>query len=314
MQKKNTPINYESAIHFSAIPEEKIQPFLERANAFREQYKQNTVFTCGIINAKSGLCSQDCAFCAQSIHHQTGVTTYPLYDQKTLVEQAIGFADAGATHFSIVTSGFQLNSNEMDTICNAMINIKKKTNLTLCASLGTISAHKANQLKDSGVTNYHHNLETAHSFFDKICTTHNYNDDIKTIHQAKSAGLKVCCGGIMGLGESWEQRVELAFLLKKLDIDCIPINFLNPISGTKLENQPLLSSLEALKCIALYRLIHPEKDIVVCGGREITLKENQSRLFDAGANGLMIGNYLTTPGQQIEKDLSMIQDLGLQIS
>ena len=314
MQNNNHAITYESAKEFSKIPDNKIQEFLEIANSLRKQYKQNNVFTCGIINAKSGFCSQDCAFCAQSIHHQTEAQTYPLFDKHKIIEQAIGFEDSGASRFSIVTSGFMLDSHEMDTICNAIIEINQRTNMTLCASLGTITSQMAHQLKQSGVINYHHNLETAHSFFYKICTTHDYNDDIETVHLAKSAGLRVCCGGIMGLGESWEQRIELAFLLKELNVDSIPINFINPIPGTKLENQPLLASLTALKCITLFRLIHPEKDIVVCGGREITLKEDQSRIFFAGANGLMIGNYLTTPGQKIETDLAMIQSLGFRVN
>lgn len=285
----------------------------EKHNLLRIQYKQNNVFTCGILNAKSGFCSQDCAFCAQSIHHQTESETYPLFRKHIIVEQALALEDAGASHFSIVTSGFMLDSHEMDTICHALIEIKQRTDMALCTSLGTITLQMAKQLKQSGVTNYHHNLETAQSYFDKICTTHAYNDDIETINLAKSVGLKVCCGGIMGLGESWEQRIELAFLLKELNVDSIPINFLNPIPGTKLEKKPLMSTTDALKCIALFRMILPEKDIVVCGGREITLKEKQSHLFFAGANGLMIGNYLTTPGQKIETDLNMIQDLGLRI-
>jgi biotin synthase len=313
MQNNTTEIKWESAIEFSKIPDNNILEIMKKANALRKQYKQNTVFTCGIINAKSGFCSQDCAFCAQSIHHQTNAKTYPLFDKQTIIDQALKFEDHGTSHFSIVTSGFMLNSQEMDTICNAIIEIRKRTNISICTSLGTISSKMAHQLKQSGVTNYHHNLETAQSYFRQICTTHDYHDDIETIHMAKSAGLSVCCGGIMGLGESWEQRIELAFLLRELKVDSIPINFLNPIPSTKLENQALLSSSTALKCIALFRLIHPEKDIVVCGGREITLKKDQSRLFFAGANGLMIGDYLTTPGQQIETDLKMIHDLGLHI-
>jgi len=306
-------IDIETAKEYSKISDRNIQELLERANALRHQYKKNKVFTCGIINAKSGLCSQDCAFCAQSIHHQTHTKTFPLFEKQTMINHALGLEDNGASHFSIVTSGLRLSGHEIDTICSAMIEIKKRTNLILCASLGTITSQRARKLKQSGVTNYHHNLETAQSFFDHICTTHEYEDDIETIHQAKSAGLRVCCGGIMGLGESWEQRIELAFLLKELNVDSIPINFLNPIPGTQLENQPLLSSLSALKCIALFRLIHPDKDIVICGGREKTLKEDQTRLFFAGANGLMIGNYLTTPGRQIEIDLAMIRDQGFVV-
>jgi biotin synthase len=311
MQNISTEITLASATEIAKNSDNNIQDFLRKANALRKQHKQNEIFTCGILNAKSGFCSQDCAFCAQSIHHQTNSKTYPMFDKQKIVEHSLKFEDYSTTHFSIVTSGFMLDSHEMDTICNAIIEIKQRTNLSICTSLGTITPQMALQLKQSGVTNYHHNLETAQSFFHKICTTHDYHDDIETIHLAKSAGLRVCCGGIMGLGESWEHRIELAFMLRELNVDSIPINFLNPIPGTKLENQSLLTSSTALKCIALFRLIHPEKDIAVCGGREITLKKDQSRLFFAGANGLMIGNYLTTPGQQIETDLKMIHDLGL---
>jgi len=303
-------ITFEEAMALSKLPDESL---LKRANDLRNKTKQNKVFTCGIINAKSGFCSQDCAFCAQSTHHATDVQTYPLFETQKIIEKALAFADSGATHFSIVTSGFRLNSQEMATVCRAVDAIKHNTHLILCTSLGTLSLEMAHQLKQCGVTNYHHNLETSRSFFDNICTTHDYDDDIETLHIAKAAGLRVCCGGIMGLGESWKQRIELAFLLKELKVEAIPINFLNPIPGTKLEKQPLLSPLTALKCIALYRLISPEADIVVCGGREVTLQEHQRRLFFAGANGLMIGNYLTTPGQKIDADLSMIKELGLHI-
>jgi len=312
-QTQRAGITYESAKNYAHMPEIDTHELIHRANALRERFKQNNVFTCAIINAKSGYCSQDCAFCAQSVHHNTETKTYPLFRTEKIVEQALAMTDSGATHFSIVTSGFMLNSQEMDTICQAIEQISRQTPLTLCTSLGLLTASMANQLKQAGVTNYHHNLETAKSYFGQICSTHNYDDDIETLHIARSAGLRICCGGIMGLGENWDHRIELAFLLKELDVDTIPINFLNPIPGTRLENQPLLSSGTALKCIALFRLIHPEKDIVICGGREVTLQEDQHRLFSAGANGLMIGNYLTTPGQKITSDLEMIRQSGLLI-
>jgi len=311
MPKSNRANYIDSAKELANILDKSIQEILQEANTLRIQYKQNKVFTCGIINAKSGFCSQDCAFCAQSVFHQTNAQTYPLYNKQKIVEQALVMEDCGATNFSIVTSGLILSSQEMETICNAIIEIKQKTEMTICISPGKITDQMAHQLIQSGVTNYHHNLETSKSFFKNICTTHDYNVDIETIQLAKSNGLRVCCGGIMGLGETWQHRIELAFLLKDLDVDSIPINFLNPIPGTRLEKQPLMSSSNALKCIALFRLINPVKDIVVCGGREITLKNEQSRIFSAGANGLMVGNYLTTPGQKIEKDFQMIQDLGL---
>ncbi|KPA13765.1 biotin synthase [Candidatus Magnetomorum sp. HK-1] len=310
---KIAELSFSEALALSKIPETEIQNLIMDADSLRKRFKKNTVFTCGILNAKSGFCSQDCAFCAQSVHFETGVKTYPLFDENKIIEKAIFLAEAGATRFSIVTSGFMLNDQEMDTVCQAVTKIKEKTDLMICSSLGTLTKPMAQRLKQSGVTNYHHNLETARSYFDKICSTHDYDDDIKTLKIVRSEGLRVCSGGIMGLGESWEQRVEFAFTLKELDVDSIPLNFLNPISGTALENQTVMSSLEALKCIALFRRINPEKDVVVCGGRETALKEDQHKLFSAGANGLMIGNYLTTMGRQIETDMEMIKSLGLKI-
>jgi biotin synthase len=169
----------------------------------------------------------------------------------------------------------------------------------------------AQSLCQSGVSNYHHNLETARSHFNQICTTHSYDDDIQTLILAQKAGMRVCSGGIMGLGESWSQRIEMATALKELDVDSIPINFLNPIAGTPFEQRPLISPMTALKCIALFRIVNPEKDIVVCGGREVTLKDFQSWVFLAGASGLMVGNYLTTCGRNIEIDMEMIAQQGL---
>jgi len=310
---RNKGFSYEDALAAAHLPENDLLSLMKQASALRNQLKKNYVFTCGIINAKSGFCSQDCAFCAQSIHHETGVKTYPLIDETQITQKAIQLAESGATRFSIVTSGFKLNQQEIDTICKAVSIIKEKTSLTICTSLGTLTPTIAKQLKQCGVTNYHHNLETSRSFFHHICTTHDYNDDIETINIAREAGLRLCSGGIMGLGESWEHRIELAFTLKELPVSSIPLNFLNPIPGTALEKHPILSPWEALKCIALFRVILPEKDIVICGGREITLKDEQPRIFSAGANGLMIGNYLTTLGRQIETDLQMIRSSGLTV-
>jgi biotin synthase len=164
------------------------------------------------------------------------------------------------------------------------------------------------------MTRYHHNLETARSHFDQICTTHSYDEDIETIHTAADNGFQVCSGGIFGLGESWAQRVELAFTLRDLPVNTLPVNFLNPVTGTRLEHLPLVPALDALLCIAILRLVNPDKNITVCGGREITLMDAQNRLFTAGANGLMIGNYLTTSGRDQAMDIAMIRDAGLSIS
>lgn len=264
------------------------------------------IFTCAIINAKSGHCSQDCAFCAQSAHHQSDIATYPLLSRAELVANAIEAEKNNATNFSMVTSGERLTDGEIETICLATAEIRRKTRLTVCGSLGMLTRDQARAIKHSGMTNYHHNLETAESFFDQICTTHTYAQDIETLENAVDSGLLACSGGILGLGESWEQRIELAFTLKRLNVNRIPINFLNPIAGTRLENHPVMSPMDALKSIALFRFINPKADITICGGREKTLGDYQSWIFMAGANGVMVGNYLTTRGRDLQADIEMI--------
>jgi biotin synthase len=302
-------ISYEDACELSALTGNDVIDLLMCANKIRNRYRTNELVTCSIINAKSGLCSQDCAFCAQSVHHKTNVNIYPMLSEEEIVNNAISMYKEGARRFSMVTSGYMLTDKEIDIISSAASNITKKTDLTVCASLGILTEPMAQKLKEGGITVYHHNLETARSYFDKVCTTHDYAEDIQTVRFAKSIGLKVCCGGILGLGETWEQRVELAFKLKELDVDGIPINFLNPIPGTKMEDRPLMSPMEALKCIALFRFINPEKNILICGGREVTLRDYQSWIFTAGANGLMIGNYLTTQGRDARMDMDMIKEV-----
>jgi biotin synthase len=206
-----------------------------------------------------------------------------------------------------------LTDEEVDTVCSAAKRIGREMNITVCGSLGVLNQSIAVRLKQGGLSVYHHNLETARSHFDRICTTHSYDEDIQSVKTARASGMRVCSGGILGLGESWEQRLELAFTLRDLNVDGIPLNFLNPIPGTRMENMPLLSPMEALKCIALFRLINPAKDILICGGREVTLRDYQSWIFLAGANGLMIGNYLTTQGRNIRMDIDMLKHSGYDI-
>jgi biotin synthase len=300
-------VEYDEACELASLPEGDTVDILHCAGKIMRGYKKKLIL-CSIINAKSGFCSEDCAFCAQSSHHNTRIDTYELLKKEKIVEQALRMDEAGATRYSMVTSGFALSDEEIDTICNAAKTIRDEANLTVCTSPGTVTEATARRLKGSGISVYHHNLETARSYFDKICTTHSYDEDIQAVRTARAAGLKVCSGGILGLGETWEQRVELAFTLRELDVDGIPLNFLNPIPGTRMEHMSLLPPAEALKCVALFRLVNPGKEIIICGGREVVLKDFQSWIFFAGANGLMIGNYLTTQGRNITMDMEMIKD------
>lgn len=279
------------------------------AGKIRQHFHSNKIYACSIINAKSGMCSQDCAFCAQSSHHQANSPVYELIGKDRIVQDALRYAEAGATQFSVVTSGYKVTADDLEKICQAAKIIKAQTNLSLCSSLGMLDANMAEQLKQAGFSNYHHNIETAPSFFPEICTTHAFDEDLATLRNARNAGLNVCCGGIIGLGESWEQRIELAFTLRKLQVNSIPLNFLNPIKGTRLESNKLVSPEAALRTIALFRFINPTKHIGICGGREVTLQDLQPWIFKAGANGLMMGNYLTTAGRNIDDDTTMIEKL-----
>ncbi len=289
---------------------------LAAANRIRRAFKADKIKLCAIVNAKSGRCSENCSFCAQSGHYETGVKTYPLMNEKELVEAAKSAEkNMKATCFSVVTSGKSVFSDkEMVTIGSAVKSINDETRMNRCVSLGTLSAAQIRELKNNGLRRLHHNLETAESFFDKVCTTHTYAERLKTIRLAKEEGLEVCSGGIFGLGESLEQRIELAFALRELDVESVPINILNPIPGTPAaENYKPMPPLEALRLVAAYRFILPKCDIGVFGGRERTLRELQPLMFIAGANVTLVGDYLTTKGQEPEKDLRMIEDLGLEI-
>lgn len=292
----------------------RVSELIRAADLVRQHYKKDRIFLCSIMNAKSGKCSQDCAFCAQSSYHKTDIETWALLSPDKIIENAIEMDRSGATHFSIVTSGHSLSEQEIDDVCAAVAGIREKTDLVICGSLGMLNEERAEKLIRSGMTRYHHNLETAESHFDAICTTHTYQEDIDTINLAVQYGFKVCSGGIFGLGETWNQRVEMAFTIRSLEIDTIPINFLNPVPGTRMEKMPLVGSMDALKTIALFRLINPEKSITICGGREITLRDFQSWVFSAGSNGLMIGNYLTTSGRDLNADIEMIRALELEIN
>lgn len=287
--------------------------FVEAAR-IRDYFVGSTVHLCSIINAKSGRCPENCAFCAQSAHHQTGVEVYPLVDEDEIVRCATLAEKNGAGCYGIVTSGTRISQGEeLDRVCRAVGRIKSETGISPSCSLGIMDQATAIRLRDAGMETYHHNLETSRSFFPQICTTHDYEDDVATIRAAKNVGLKVCAGGIFGLGESFAQRIEMALTLRELDVDKVPLNFLNPVAGTRLEAANNLTPLECLSIIAVYRFLLPGKRLSICGGREKNLRELQSWMFMAGANGTMTGNYLTTPGRLPELDRQMLKDLELPV-
>jgi biotin synthase len=288
---------------------------LPEINSLRIKSKKNNIKLCSIINAKSGKCPENCAFCAQSKYHRTDIDVFSLITVDEILNQAKIMESYGAHRFSIVTSGTAIQTKkDKSVILKAVEMISGKTSLKCCASLGIIDDDFFKDLIKAGLNGYHHNLETSESFFHNICSTHKYQDDVDTVKRAKDKGLYVCSCGIFGLGENWGHRIELANTLKELDVDSIPINFLNPIRGTRLEKAQYLNPLECLKIVAVYRLIHQDKDIRICGGREYNLRDLQVLLISSGANGLMVGNYLTTKGRQIEDDLKMLQDLDLKIA
>jgi biotin synthase len=285
------------------------------ASQVKEHFIGSTVSLCSIINAKSGRCAENCAFCAQSAHHTSDVPVYGLVDEESLVAGAHSAAKCGSKCYGIVTSGTGIYPGaELDRICRAVRRIRQETSIAPSCSLGILNDETAQTLKTAGAVTYHHNLETARSFFPQICTTHDYENDIATVKAARSAGMKVCSGGILGLGETAAQRIELALTLKQLDVDSVPLNFLNPIAGTRLEGISNITPQECLVTIALYRLLLPDKTITVCGGREKNLRDLQSWMFFAGANGTMIGNYLTTSGRNIDDDWQMLKDLELEVA
>lgn len=286
---------------------------LAGAHSLRERAFGQRVELCSIINAKSGRCAENCAFCAQSSHYQTAAPVFPLKSCEEIVAGARQAEAEGSHCFGIVTSGTRVNEKEFEEILEAIREIRNTTTIAPSASLGILNEEMACKLAKAGCVTYHHNLETARSFFPHICTTHDYEEDIKTVRFAKAAGIKVCCGGIFGLGESLEQRIELAMTLRDLEVDSVPLNFLNPIAGTPLENQANLTPLDCLRIIALFRYILPKRRISVCGGREINLRDFQSWIFMAGASGTMVGTYLTTSGRDRVADLQMFRDAEVEV-
>ena len=265
---------------------------------------------CTIINGKSGRCGEDCKYCAQSARHHTGIDEYDFLPTEKILEVALADEQAGANRFSIVTSGRALSGKSFERAIETYKVLHTRLKLELCASHGILTAEQLQRLRAAGVKRYHHNLETSRRFFPHICTTHTYDERIKTIKLAKAAGLEVCSGGIIGMGETWQDRIDLAFEVAALEIKSIPINILNPIKGTPLENLPRLKSEDILRTIAIFRYINPTANIRLAAGRKF-LPDNGASAFLHGASAAITGNMLTTLNTNIRADLKLLNELGL---
>lgn len=289
-----------------------LEELCEAANEIREKLNGNTLDTCSILNGKSGLCTENCKYCAQARGHKTGVEEYPLLTVDRIVEEGLQTAEAGVDRFSVVTSGVRVSDAEVDILCRAYAKIHEQSDIQLCASHGLINYEQFLRLKEAGITRIHNNLETSRRFFPRVCTTHTYDDKIKTIRAAQKAGLEICSGGIIGMGEEMSDRLDMAFELRDLGVESIPVNVLMAIPGTPLQDQPLLPEPEILRTIALFRLINPTANIRLAGGRN-SMTDCGRLALHAGANASITGNMLTTSGNTVEEDFEMFTKAGFQL-
>ena len=289
-----------------------VMALAECANTITRKFNGDTVDVEALINAKSGRCPEDCSFCAQSSFYDTGITKYPLLPTEVLVQNAKKAKESGATSFCLVCAYRDPPEKDFEQICKAISEIRSKVDIEVNVSLGFMTQARARKLRELGVRRYNHNLEAAESYFSKICNTHDFADRVDTARIVKEAGLELCSGGIIGMGESKKQRLELAFSLASLRPDEVPINILIGREGTPMESFQPIDSLEAIKTIAVWRFIMPKTILKIAGGREVHLKDQDKLALKAGANGIITGGYLTTGGNAPNKDIAMIKEIGLK--
>ncbi len=308
------PLRFEQAVQLVELGADHTPALVALAHRVRLAYCGPDVELESLLNAKSGGCSEDCAFCSQAARHRSPIDTYAFLDIDQVTEAARAAEAEGASHFCIVVAVRGPGPRLMDQVLAAVASIQQATRLKVSCSLGLLTREQAQTLVDAGVEMYNHNLEACRSFFPQICTSHSYDDRFATCRLAKEVGMELCCGGILGMGETPRQRVELAFELRALDPDEIPINFLNPRPNTPLADRPLLAPLEALRGLAVFRLVFPDKLLRYAGGREVVLRDLQAMGLLAGANGLIVGNYLTTVGRPAAEDRRMLADLEMPVA
>ncbi len=308
--KNGALLTKEEALLLSQQP---LDQLCAAADALRVHICGNTFELCSIINGKSGQCSENCKFCGQSSHFGAASKGYPLLEQGVILHQAQHNAHSGILRFSIVTSGRTLTNDEIDALCGIYRKLKQTTQLSLCASHGLLTYAQLVKLKEAGVTRYHNNLETSRRHFPNICTTHTYDDKIRTIKYALQAGLEVCSGGIIGLGETMEDRIDMALTLRTLGIVSIPVNVLDPIPGTPFAKRPRVTEEELLRTVSVFRFLIPNGAIRLAGGRS-KLPDKGKTAFEAGANAAISGNMLTTGGITVREDLTLLRQLGFTVN
>jgi len=309
-QKGN--VSYEEAVELAKC--ENKEELYSAANEIRKKFCGNTLDTCSIVNARSGLCSEDCKWCAQSAKHKTDIETYPIKSASEVFDSAVQNDVEGVKRFSMVTSGRKVNKKEMEKFCEMYDHIREETDLKLCASMGLIGKEELLMLKESGITRYQCNLETSSSYFPQVCTTHTTEEKKATLRLARECGLEICSGGIIGMGETMEQRIELACELRELGIKSVPVNILNPIKGSALENAQPLTEEDILTTIAVFRFVLPDAFIRFAGGRALMSEELQKKALQTSINASIVGCLLTTPGSNIRKDYELFESVGYNVS
>lgn len=290
-----------------------LEELCNAADEIRRKMSGNGFDICTIINGKCGKCSEDCKYCAQSAHYSTSLTeSYPLLNTEKLLAEAKYNAQRGVLRYSIVTSGKRLSIKEVDQLCESIKKIKEEVDIEICVSLGLLGEEDFKKLHAAGATRVHCNLESSERYFKEVCTTHTYAEKIETLKAARRAGMSICSGGIMGLGETVEDRIDMVLTARELDVKSIPVNFLNPIPGTPYEKNKPLTREEARRCVAVFRFMIPDGSIRLAGGRGL-LGDKGKSCFESGSNAAISGDMLTTAGITIETDIQMIDELGFEV-
>lgn len=283
------------------------------ADEIRAHFCGNRFDMCTIINGKCGKCSEDCKYCAQSAYYATScVETYPLLDTEEIVAEARKNKERGVLRYSIVTSGRKLSNKEVDKVCKSIKAIREEVGIEVCVSFGLLDEEQFRKIKEAGASRVHCNLESSRRYFPQVCTTHSYDEKIETLKAAKRVGLSVCSGGIMGLGETMEDRIDMVFTARELGVKSIPVNLLNPISGTPYENNRVLTNDELCRIIAIFRFIIPDGNIRLAGGRGL-IGDKGEKCFRSGANATISGDMLTTAGINVETDMELMKKLGYEV-